>query len=79
MKYNGKLLAMVIRKRRLELNYSQDYIAAKLGMSQNAFSKLELGHTGITIGKFMVICDSLEIGMSELLKRYSQSLYQLND
>ena len=72
MKYNGKLLAMVIRKRRLELNYSQDYVAGRLGMSQNAYSKLEMGHTGVTIGKFIVICEALEIEVADMLTLYSQ-------
>ncbi|AMR34037.1 hypothetical protein A0256_22610 [Mucilaginibacter sp. PAMC 26640] len=75
MRYNGKVLAMVIRMRRLDLNYSQDYIAGKLGMSQNAYSKLELGHTGITIGKFLVICQALELHPGELIGLYTDRLH----
>jgi transcriptional regulator with XRE-family HTH domain len=74
MKYNGKVLAMVIRQRRLELNYSQDYVAGKLEMSQNAYSKLELGQTGITLGKFIVLCSALEIDMKDMLVIYQRSL-----
>ncbi|TFF37129.1 helix-turn-helix domain-containing protein [Mucilaginibacter psychrotolerans] len=74
MKYDGKVLARVIRRRRLELNYSQDYVAGKLAMSQNAYSKMELGQTGITLGKFMVLCQALEIEVEALLGKYAESL-----
>lgn len=74
MRYNGKVLAMVIRERRLALNYSQDYVAGKLEMSQNAYSKLELGQTGVTLGKFIVLCEALEIEMADMLEIYRHSL-----
>lgn len=77
MKYNGKVLATVIRQRRLVLNYSQDYVAGKLEMSQNAYSKLELGQTGITLGKFIVLCQALEIEVEALLSTYTESLGKL--
>lgn len=32
-------------------NYTQEYVAEKLGISQNAYSKIELGHSGISIKK----------------------------
>lgn len=74
MKYNGKVLATVIRERRLQLNYSQDYVAGRLEMSQNAYSKMELGQTGITLGKFIVLCEALEIDMTDMLALYRQNL-----
>ena len=74
MEYNGKVLAKAIRERRLELNYSQDYVAGKLELSQNAYSKLELGQTGITLGKFMVLCQALEIGIDQMLDIYRLKL-----
>ncbi|OOQ57113.1 helix-turn-helix domain-containing protein [Mucilaginibacter pedocola] len=74
MKYNGKVLAMTIRERRLGLNYSQEYVAGKLEMSQNAYSKLELGQTGITLGKFIVLCEALEIDMIDMLESYRSNL-----
>lgn len=74
MEYDGKVLAMVIRQRRLKLNYSQEYVAGRLEMSQNAYSKLELGQTGITLGKFIVLCDALKISERALLSDYAESL-----
>jgi DNA-binding Xre family transcriptional regulator len=43
-------------------------------MSQNAYSKMELGQTGITLGKFIVLCEALEIGMGDVLALYRQNL-----
>ena len=68
MKYNGKVLAMVIRERRLQLNYSQDYVAGRLEMSQNAYSKLELGATAVTVSRFIELSDILETDIHSLLK-----------
>lgn len=74
MKYDGKLIATIIRERRLELNYSQDYVASKLSMSQNAYSKLEQGQTGVTLGKFMVICETLDLNTADFMLLYAKRL-----
>ncbi|WP_224751106.1 helix-turn-helix domain-containing protein [Mucilaginibacter pankratovii] len=66
--FNGKLLAMTIRSRRLQLNYTQEYIAYKLNMSQNAYSKLELGYTAVTIERLVELCDALEMDVYDMLK-----------
>ena len=66
--FNSKVLATAIRQRRLELNYTQEYVAYKLHMSQNAYSKLELGSTAVTVSRFIEISDILEADMYALLK-----------
>ncbi len=38
-----------LRKLRIEKGYSQEYMAAKLGLSQSAYSKIERGKTKLTI------------------------------
>jgi transcriptional regulator with XRE-family HTH domain len=43
----GKLLAMAIRQKRMQLKYSQEYMAFKLNQTQNAYCKVELGHTKV--------------------------------
>ena len=40
-----KIVAGNIRKIREFRNYTQDYLAAKLLISQNAYSKIELGYS----------------------------------
>lgn len=65
--YNSKILAANIRKARLHRNYSQDYIAFKLGISQNGYSKIELGYSQPSVEKLLTIADVLEVDIKQLL------------
>jgi transcriptional regulator with XRE-family HTH domain len=56
-----KRVASNIRKIREYRNYTQEYLAAKLRISQNAYSKIELGHTRITIDRLFRIAGILEV------------------
>ncbi|MFI5161148.1 MAG: helix-turn-helix domain-containing protein [Sphingobacteriales bacterium] len=62
-----KKVAANIRKVREHRNYTQEYLAAKLKISQNAYSKIELGYTKITIDRLFHIADILEVSSAELL------------
>jgi transcriptional regulator with XRE-family HTH domain len=57
-----------IKVKRTKLGYSQTHIADRLGISQNMYSKIELGKTKITACKFLMICDLLEMNAAELLR-----------
>jgi transcriptional regulator with XRE-family HTH domain len=65
--YNSKTLAANIRKTRLMRNYSQDYLAFKLGMSQNGYSKIELGYSALSVDNLMIIASALEVDIKQLL------------
>jgi transcriptional regulator with XRE-family HTH domain len=52
-------VAANIRKQREAKNYTQEYLAAKLKISQNAYSKIELGYTKITLERLFQIADIL--------------------
>ena len=52
----------------MNLNYTQEYVAYKLNISQNAFSKIELGHTKITVERLLQITEILDCELKELLK-----------
>ena len=56
-----------IRKMREYRNYTQEYVAARLGISQNAYSKIELGYTKITVERLCWIALVLEMEMRHLL------------
>ncbi|RCH54509.1 XRE family transcriptional regulator [Mucilaginibacter hurinus] len=56
-----------IRRHREEKNYTQEYLAAKLKISQNAYSKIELGYTKITLERLFQIAAVLGTGVNELL------------
>lgn len=62
-----KLIQHHIRKRREQLSYSQEYMAAKLNMGQNSYSKLELGYTQLTLDRFLSICDLLALSPIDLI------------
>lgn len=56
-----------IKRVRLEKGYSQDYMADMLNISQNAYHKMERGHSRINLQKFIDIAKILEIETSELI------------
>lgn len=56
-----------IRKVR-ELNYfTQRHVAAKLGMSQNAYSKLETGENALSLEVFLKIAEVFNLTPEELI------------
>jgi transcriptional regulator with XRE-family HTH domain len=63
-----KAIAANIRSKREYRNYTQEYLAAKLHISQNAYSKIELGYTKITVERLFQVADVLEMDVTELIK-----------
>lgn len=63
-----KSVATNIRKIREYRNYTQEYLAVKLDISQNAYSKIELGYTKITLERLFQIAQILEVDVVELIK-----------
>jgi transcriptional regulator with XRE-family HTH domain len=66
-----------IRRIREFRNYTQDYLAAKLKISQNAYSKIELGYSSITLNRLVEIAEILEIDLVDLVCRDSENVIQL--
>ncbi|MVN92249.1 helix-turn-helix domain-containing protein [Mucilaginibacter aquatilis] len=68
--YTSKIknVATNIRKIREYRNYTQEYLAVKLDISQNAYSKIELGYTKITLERLFQIALILEVDVIELIK-----------
>lgn len=60
-------VASNIRKIREHKNYTQDYLAAKLDISQNAYSKIELGYSKLTLDRLFQIAIILEVEVMQLL------------
>jgi transcriptional regulator with XRE-family HTH domain len=56
-----------IKKARLFRNYSQDYLAYKLNISQNAYSKIELGYTKIKLERLVSIAGILQVELYNLI------------
>jgi transcriptional regulator with XRE-family HTH domain len=73
-----RTVAANIRKIREYRNYTQDYLAAKLEISQNAYSKIELGYSNITLGRLINIAEILDIDLANLIKADNHNILQLN-
>jgi transcriptional regulator with XRE-family HTH domain len=67
LNFKIKAIAANIRNKREYRNYTQEYLAAKLDISQNAYSKIELGYTKITVERLFQIADVLGFEVSELI------------
>lgn len=64
-------LGKKIRNRRLDLHFSQEVIAEKLGMSVNTVSRIEGGQTAMSIEVFMKFMQILKMDANELLSGVS--------
>ena len=58
----------VIRNFRELKNYSQKYVAERMGISQNAYSKIENNLTQLTIHHVKQLSGILEVPITDLLK-----------
>lgn len=59
--FNNQAVAMRIRSIRISKNYTQLYMSTKLQVSQNCYSKLELGQTKISLERLFEIADLLDV------------------
>jgi len=82
--YSDQVIGNNIRALRLMRNYSQDYLASKLNISQNAYSKLELGYIRIKLETILTITEVLETDIITLItwhstnRQYEQSIITTN-
>lgn len=57
-----------IRLRREYLNYTQAYVAGKLGISQNAYSKIESGQTNFSVKRLYEIMQVLDANVVDFIQ-----------
>lgn len=62
-----KLITDNVRKLRESRNYSQEYMAGQLYISQNTYSKLELGYTALTLERLISIAGILDVSVLSLV------------
>lgn len=58
----------IIKHYREVKNYSQKYVAAKMGISQNAYSKIENNLTQLTVHHIKELSKILEVPITDFLK-----------
>lgn len=68
VRYDVKSVAAQIKILRLQKNYTQDYMAHQLKISQNAYSKIELGYTNLSLERFFAIAIILDTDAVELIR-----------
>lgn len=68
MKYNSnhEILKRIVNLR-LQKRYSQEYMAHRLSISQNAYSKMERGLTNLNIERLVMIAQILGVSLRELM------------
>ncbi|SFA58562.1 Helix-turn-helix [Pedobacter suwonensis] len=66
-----------IRKIREYRYYTQEYLAAKLKISQNAYSKIELGYSKLTIDRLFHIAMILKVEAANLLTLNQHDLIKI--
>jgi transcriptional regulator with XRE-family HTH domain len=72
-----KQIVSNIRKIREFRNYTQDYLAAKLQISQNAYSKIELGYSSVTLNRLIEITEILEVELADLISLEGEEIIML--
>lgn len=65
--FTAKDIHIRIRDARVKNGYSQEFVAAKIGISQNAYSRIELGLAKLSIERMLKICDILQVSVLDLL------------
>jgi transcriptional regulator with XRE-family HTH domain len=48
-------------------NYSQEYVAEKLGITQNAYSRIETNQTRVSADRLRQLSDILNVPIAEIL------------
>lgn len=64
-----------IKNLREERNYSQQYLATKLGISQKAYSKIETGETKLSVDNLLKIAEILETTINDILETNGSTVY----
>ncbi len=63
----NSLAASKIKEIRIEKNLLQKQVAKAIGLGENAYSRIEGGHTQITINNLFKIAESLETSVEKIL------------
>lgn len=57
-----------IRKQRIALGYTQQYVYERLDVSHNHYSRIENGHVGMSFETLLQLCEILEVSTDYILK-----------
>jgi len=60
-------ILFAVREKRIARGYTQEFVAGKLGVSQNGYSKIESGASKITVRTLCMLAEIFEIELIELI------------
>ena len=64
-----------IKRIREERNYTQQYLASKLNVTQKAYSKIETGETKLSVDNLLRIAEVLETSINNILETDGSAVY----
>ncbi len=73
------LIAFNIKKIRESKNLTQEYLASRLGISQNAYSRIENNRTRLSTDRMREIAGILEVSLHEFLLSENHNENHLKD
>jgi transcriptional regulator with XRE-family HTH domain len=68
MNLKGMVIGQKIKNLRELKNFTQEYMAEKLQMSQSNYSRIESNEIDVPFGKLQNIAEVLEIGITDLIE-----------
>lgn len=71
---NVDKILLQIRAKRQSLNYSQEYVASVLQISQGSYNKIENGTTELTVKMLLEIAQILDLAHLHLIPLKSNNL-----
>jgi transcriptional regulator with XRE-family HTH domain len=77
METNFETVAERLKQIRLKKNYSQEYVASKIGLSQKAYSKIENNESRLNVETLILLSDVLETPVAEFFTNSKNPI--LND
>ncbi|MFY8138214.1 MAG: helix-turn-helix domain-containing protein [Flavobacteriales bacterium] len=66
--FSAKQIHLRIRNLRSKQGMSQEFVASKIGISQNAYSRIELGLAKLSIERMLKISEILQVSPIELMQ-----------
>jgi len=67
-----------IKQKRLEKNYTQEYVATRLGISQNAYSRIETGLTQLKTERLDTLASILETPVDNFISKSLENVKQIS-
>ncbi|WP_214072830.1 helix-turn-helix transcriptional regulator [Mucilaginibacter sp. dw_454] len=77
--YNKSVIAANIKTARLYRNYSQEYLGLRLNISQNAYSKIEIGQSSISLQRIFEIAEVFEFEVCDLIDTQKPLAQKINN